>query len=95
MTSKIAPRVQRTSLPSPCGAACQCMPRNVCRRSFHETLHCTMLGGKTGGRELLRAPRAGEEAPLVDMPVEVDDTAPARAVGSKITGRRGPWGSAR
>ena len=49
------------------------MPRRVCRCSFHDTLHCTSSAGRPAAANSSRAPRPGEEAPLVDMTVEVDE----------------------
>ena len=78
-TSKIAPRVQRTSFASSCGRllvvhAPQRPGRDVPReRALRE------LAGEPGRGELLPAPRAGEEAAFVLVTLELDDVARRRS----------------
>jgi len=50
MTSRMAPRVQRTIFTSACGSSWKCMPRRVPRTLFHEMLHCASVGSSPRSR---------------------------------------------
>ena len=73
MTTQTAPRVQRTSLFSACGASWKCRPRSVCasravdRAALDEPRRQPVLG------ELALAEHAREVAALVAAPLDVDD----------------------
>ena len=62
------------------------MPRRVCLRSFHETLHCARVDGKPGRRELPRAPGPGEEATIVRVPLGADHDDPRKAGRLEVHG---------
>ena len=73
MMSRMAPRMQRTSLVSAAGGNWKCMPRNV---PFLPVSGDAALGDdrlQTAFLELLLAEAAGEEASFVLAPFELDD----------------------
>ena len=73
MMSRMAPRVQRTSLVSAAGGYWKCMPRSV---PFLRIRRRCGLGDhrlQPALRELLLAEGAGKEAALVLAPLELDD----------------------
>ena len=79
MMSRIAPRVQRTSLVSAVGGYWKCMPRSVPLSLLNATLACAIDGLQAVLGELVLAERAREEAAIVLPPLEVDDERALRA----------------
>ena len=72
-TSKIAPRVQRTTLVSSRGASWRCIPRRVPRRALTDALDCATRGLRRMRHELVDAERACEAAAFVDRRLGIED----------------------
>ena len=89
-TSKIAPRVHRTSFASSCGARWKCRPRSVPARRFRDRLHCASSLDRPAAVISSRHHVRANEPRSSTCSSSSTTTTPARAVSTNRTSTSGP-----